>query len=109
MVDIRIVLLGILTLCVSTMAMATTPIEPSERPSKAFPEVCWYVIDTAKDNVIEKKCKDMNPFLPLSQKTLDEELNFKIITYTVNNDELSDADLLRPSKDNCIYEVITCG
>jgi len=98
MVDIRLVFLGILTLFVSTSIMSVTPIEPSERPSKAFPEVCWYVIDTAKDKVIEKKCKDMNPFLPLSQKTLDEELNFKIITYREDS-----------MIDDCIYEVITCG
>ena len=101
MVDIRLVFLGILTLFVSTSIMSVTPIEPSERPSKAFPEVCWYVIDTAKDKVIEKKCKDMNPFLPLSQKTLDEELNFKIITYR----EDSKGVMI----DDCIYEVITCG
>ena len=99
MVDIRLVFLGILTLFVSTSIMSVTPIEPSERPSKAFPEVCWYVIDTANgDKVIEKKCKDMNPFLPLSQKTLDEELNFKIITYREDS-----------MIDDCIYEVITCG
>ncbi len=102
MVDIRLVFLGILTLFVSTSIMSVTPIEPSERPSKAFPEVCWYVIDTAKDKVIEKKCKDMNPFLPLSQKTLDEELNFKIITY-------SQEDSKGVMIDDCIYEVITCG
>jgi len=106
MVDFRVVLLGILTLCVSTMISSTTPVEPSERPSNVFPEVCWYVIDT-KDDVIEKKCKDMNPFLPISQKTLDEELNFKIITYVVEDAGVAVLTTIDP-KDKCIYEVIKC-
>ena len=98
MVDIRVVFLGILTLFVSTSIMSVTPIEPSERPSKAFPEVCWYVIDTAKDKVIEKKCKDMNPFLPLSQnqqnvytfqRGLVTNINSGLTsTYDVCNEEL---------------------
>tara|TARA_Y100000758_G_scaffold10398_1_gene7909 strand:- start:620 stop:1036 length:417 start_codon:yes stop_codon:yes gene_type:complete len=107
MVDIRLIFLGILTLCVSTMVLGLTPVEPPNRTT-VFPEVCWYVVSTSTSEEgltvidrVEKKCKDMNPFLPLDTP-LEEDLDFKFI--------VSAKEQIKNNfkKSNCDYEVITC-
>jgi hypothetical protein len=107
MVDLRLVLLGFLTLCVSTMVLGLTPVEPQNRPT-VFPEVCWYVVSTITSDEgltvidrVEKKCKDMNPFLPLNTP-LEEDLDFKFIVSAKNQKNNNN------EKTNCVYEVITC-